>query len=74
LPPQNKKSLLLHFRSSRLCALSVWLFADYNFEFDHAEFGLFFALRTVHRKIQQYGVLIDFDLASGSALGAGKPE
>ena len=48
----TKKSLLLHLRSSRLCALSVWLVADYDLEFYYAEFGFLLALGTVQRKIK----------------------
>ena len=48
----TKKSLLLHLRSSRLCALSVWLVADYDLKFYYAEFGFLLALGTVQRKIK----------------------
>ena len=43
----SRKSLLLHSRSSRLCVLSVWLVANYDLEFYHAEFGFLFAFGTV---------------------------
>ena len=61
-------------RRSRLCALCVWLVADYNLEFDYAEFGFFLTPATVQRKIQKYGVLIDFDFCLAAALRARKPE
>ena len=43
----NLQSLLLHLRSSRLCALSVWLVANYNLKFYYAEFCFFLALGAV---------------------------
>ena len=56
------------------CALCVWLVADYDLKFYYAEFGFLPALGTVQRKIQQYGVLVNFDLASGPAFWAWQPE
>ena len=49
---KDRMSLLLHLRSSRLCALSVWLVADYDLKFYYAEFGFLLALGTVQRKIK----------------------
>ena len=49
---KDRMSLLLHLWSSRLCALSVWLVADYDFKFYNAEFGFLLALGTVQRKIK----------------------
>ena len=70
----DKKSLLLHSRSSRLCALCVWLIADYDLKLYHAEFGFLLAFGTVQREFQKDGVLVDFGFCPGSALGAREPK
>ena len=58
---------------SKLCALSVWLVAQYHFQLCHGYPDFLFALGTVQRKLHQNGIEVHFSPCSTATDRAAHP-